>query len=641
MARITIGVNEKEIEKLLFEEFHVIPLPEAIKKHVKGAKIILNGRPIGVHPEPEKLVSRFRALRRKGLISPEVNIAYYKTEYVNEVYVNTDAGRVQRPLIIVENGEVKLKHEHVEKLKRGEWQWDDLLKHGLIEYLDGDEEENAYIALDPEEITPEHTHLELMPVGILGVVAGIIPYADHNQSPRNSYEAAMGKQALGIPAINFKLRMDTRMHLLHYPQKPLVQTRMLELIGYNERPAGQNAIVAVSTWAGYNIEDALIFNKASIERGFGRSTFFRTYETKEIRYPGGESERIEKPSPRVTNWRGEEAYNKLAEDGIVDPEVYVTGGQVLIGKTSPPRFYGQYLFEARTYSRRDTSVELRRAEKGYVDMVLITFDADGNKLVRVRVRDLRIPELGDKFASRHGQKGVIGMIVPQEDLPFTEEGIIPDIMINPHAFPSRMTVSQLIESIGGKVAALAGRFVDGTPFYGEPEDKLREELKELGYRPDGRETMYDGITGEMLKVPITIGIVYYQKLHHMVADKIHARAKGKVQMLTRQPTEGRARHGGLRFGEMERDTLIGHGAAALLKDRLLDQSDKTIIFVCEKCGMIGYHDNKTGRLICPIHGDKYNLYPVEVSYAFKLLIQELMSMCIWPRIILGDKTEEV
>jgi len=638
MARITVGTDEKSVHAIL-EKLGVIRIDIARMKGIKGTKVFLNGTLIGVHLKPEKLVKEIRRLRRRGQLSYEVNIAHYRTKYIDEIYVNCDAGRIQRPLLVVENCELKIKPEHIEKVRKGEWGWYDLIKRGLIEYLDAEEEENAYIAINPEDITPKVTHVELVPSAILGVVASIIPYAEHNQSPRNSYEAAMGKQALGIPLINFRYYLDSRMHLLHYPQTPLVQTRGLKLIGYAERPAGQNMIVMVSTWGGYNIEDAIIMNKASIERGLARSTFFRTYEAEERKYPGGEEDHIEIPEPTVRGYRASEAYIHLGEDGIVEPEAFVSGGEVLIGRTSPPRFLEEYRTFEMASTRRDTSVSMRHGERGVVDLVLITENVDGNKLIKVRVRDLRIPELGDKFASRHGQKGVIGMIVPLEDLPFTEEGIVPDLIINPHAIPSRMTLGQLLESLGGKVAALSGRFVDGTPFCGENEESLRRELLKLGYRPDGKETMYDGVTGELLEVPIFIGIVYYQKLHHMVADKMHARARGPVQILTRQPTEGRAREGGLRFGEMERDTLIGHGASVLLRERLFEQSDKYLVYICNKCGMIGWYDRKRDKLICPIHGDKGDLHPVEVSYAFKLLLQELMSMCIYPKLILGDITE--
>lgn len=640
LATLSIGIDEKKIEELLYTRLGVIPIYEARSTGIRGARVFLNGRLIGVHKEPETLVKTLRKMRREGKIPDEVNVAYYKAVHADEVYINCDAGRVRRPLIIVENGEIKLKPIHIQKLKNKEWSWSDLVKNGIVEYLDAEEEENALIAVNPEDVTPEHTHLEIIPSVILGAIASIIPYAEHNQSPRNTYEAAMAKQALGIPTLNFRLRMDSRMHLLHYPQKPLVKTKVIDLIGYNERPAGQNFIVAVMVAGGYNIEDALVFNKAAVERGLARSTFFRTYEAEERRYPGGQEDRIEIPDSSVVGYRSSENYVHLGEDGIAEPESEIKGGEALIGKTSPPRFFEQVFETRRGARRRDTSVVLRHGEKGIVDKVVITVTSEDNKLVKVRVRDLRVPEIGDKFASRHGQKGVIGMLLPQEDLPFTEDGVVPDLLINPHAIPSRMTIGQLLESIAGKVAALEGRFVDATPFEGEPEMKLREALKRLGFRSDGKEVMYNGITGERLEAEIFIGVVYYQRLHHMVADKIHARARGPVQILTRQPTEGRAREGGLRFGEMEKDCLVGHGAALLLRERLFEESDRTIVYVCERCGFIGYFDSRKGRAVCPVCEDKGKLHPVEMSYAFKLLLQELMSLGIAPRLVLGNVVSE-
>jgi len=645
MANVSVGVPEETIEKKLIEELGVVPISKIIEmakekgpeEFLAWSRVYLNGRLIGYHPDGEKLANEIRKLRRRGEISSEVNVAHIVTKYTNEVFVNTDAGRIRRPLFVVENGELKLKPEHVKKLKEGKWTFSDLVEKGIVEYLDADEEENAYIALNPEDITPEHTHMEIWTPSILGITASIIPYAEHNQSPRNTYEAAMAKQALGLYAANFQLRMDSRGHFLHYPQKPLVQTRVMDVIGYNARPSGQNMVVAVMCFTGYNIEDALIMNKSAIDRGLARSTFFRLYSTVEYKYPGGQEDYIEIPQSHVKGYRGPKAYEKLEEDGIVAPETPVKGGDVLIGKTSPPRFLSTQEYSVGTgMVRQDTSVVTRYGEKGIVDAVMITTDAEGNKLVKVRVRDIRIPELGDKFASRHGQKGVLGLIVPQEDLPFTEEGIVPDLIINPHAFPSRMTVGQLIESIAGKVAALEGRFIDATPFFKEPIEKIKITLHKLGYPSTGEEVMYDGRTGELIQNPIFIGIVYYQKLHHMVADKIHARARGPVQILTRQPVEGRARMGGLRWGEMERDCLVGHGASLLLKEQLLDKSDKIVIYVCEICGHIGYYDRNKGKFMCPVHGDRGKLYPVEVSYAFKLLLQELMSMCIMPRLRLED-----
>jgi len=662
LVNVSVGVDDKQVEELLYE-LGVVPivtkkvrgkvvkgyLDDIIEKLDSGeltgeeyrgwSRVFLNGKLIGYHPDGEQLVKTLRTLRRRGKPGPwasELNVAYIKQGPINEVIVNTDAGRIRRPLIVVENGVPKLTKEHIEKLKKGELTFEDLVKMGVIEYLDPDEEENAYIALTPDQIGPEHTHLELWIPGIFGITASIIPYAEHNQSPRNMYEAAMAKQALGLNAANFQRRVDTRGHLLHYPQKPLVVTRAIEVIGYNERPAGQNFVVAVLTFTGYNIEDAVVLNKSSVDRGLARSTFFRLYTTTEYKYPGGVQDEITRPPPSVRGYRGQRAYELLEDDGIVAPETPVQGGDVLVGKVSPPRFISAQEYAVGGVTRQDTSVAVRHGEKGVVDMVLITMDDEGNKLIKVRVRDLRIPELGDKFASRHGQKGVVGLLVPQYDMPFTEEGITPDLIINPHAFPSRMTVGQLLESIAGKAAALRGESVDATPFYKESIENLKLVLKRHGYLPTGEEPMYDGRTGELLKGLVLIGLVYYQKLHHMVSDKMHARARGPVQILTRQPTQGRSRAGGLRWGEMEVDCLVGHGASLLLRETMRERSDLTRIYVCEECGLIGYYDKNKGKLICPIHKDKAVLKPVDVSYAFKLLIQELMSMGIRPRLIVED-----
>lgn len=639
-ACISVGINPQKISQILYN-MGVVPAQESSKTlRFSGAKVFVGGNIVGYSASPKELTGEFRERRRRGEISTEVNIAYFSkvSGKREEICVNCDEGRVRRPLIIVDDGEPRLQPEHIDKVAYGEWAWDDLVRNGIVEYLDAEEEENAYVAVNLEEVSEEHTHAEIAPYMILGICASTIPYAEHNQSPRNSYQAAMSKQTLGIYATNFQQRVDSRSHILHYPQTPLVDTVSTSMMGYDLRPAGQNCVVAVLSFEGYNMEDALVFNKASIERGLARSTFYRIYDAECRQYLGGLKDKFGIPEPGTRGYRGEEYYRLLEPDGVISLESKVSGGDVLIGRTSPPRFLEEYKeFEVKGPTMRDTSENMRPSEEGVVDEVFITESGEGSKLVKVRVRNQRIPELGDKFASRHGQKGVIGMIVPQKDMPFTEDGLVPDIIINPHAIPSRMTIGHFIESIGGKVASMRGRHVDGTPFSNEKPAELREVLLNSGFSHSGREVFYNGITGEKFTADMFVGVVYYQKLHHMVTDKMHARARGQVQMLTRQPTEGRSRGGGLRFGEMERDCLVGHGAAMLLRDRLLEESDKYTLYVCENCGYIAYYDMRQRRHVCKICGEKANISPVEVSYAFKLLLQELMSLGTAPRLKLKEK----
>ena len=422
----------------------------------------------------------------------------------------------------------------------------------------------------------------------------------------------------------------------------------MDFLHFKELPAGINAIVAIMCYTGYNQEDSVIMNQNSIDRGLFRRAFFRTYQTQQKGCPQEErdvqnqnkeqakkilnGEKIEVPNRSNCIGMRHAAYNKLDKDGLIKPSTRVNGDDIIIGKT---QYFSKGDSGNERIERRDISVALRSSENGVVDTVMITNDSEGYKMVKVKCRSIRVPQIGDKFASRHGQKGTIGMTYRQEDMPFTVDGISPDIIVNPHAIPSRMTIGHLIECLTSKVTAFRGDEGDATPFQEVTVDQISNDLHKFGYQRYGNEVMYNGFTGRKLNMMIFLGPTYYQRLKHMVDDKMFSRARGPVQILTRQPTEGRARSGGLRFGEMERDCMISHGAARFLKERLMDVSDRYRIHVCENCGLIAtakLHEQEFSCNVC----EHSKIVQVYVPYACKLLFQELMAMHIVPRIVTTD-----
>ena len=629
MTHITTDDEEEPIKKLCYVlGVEDITLIDSASLHLNYG-VYLNGTLIGSIRFPTKFVTQFRHLRRTGKVSEFISI--YSNSHQMAVHIATDGGRICRPLIIVSDGQSRVKDIHLRKLLDGELDFDDFLKLGLVEYLDVNEENDSYIALYEKDIVPSMTHLEIEPFTILGAVAGLIPYPHHNQSPRNTYQCAMGKQAIGAIAYNQFKRIDTLLYLMTYPQQPMVKTKTIELIDYDKLPAGQNATVAVMSYSGYDIEDALVLNKSSIDRGFGRCETRRKTTTVLKRYANHTQDiiggmRVDENGDPI--WQ----HQSLGPDGLGEVGMKVQSGQIYINKSVPTNSAdapNPNNVNVQT-QYREAPVIYRGPEPSHIDQVMMSVSDNDQALIKVLLRQNRRPELGDKFSSRHGQKGVCGIIVKQEDMPFNDQGIVPDIIMNPHGFPSRMTVGKMIELISGKAGVLNGTLEYGTCFGGSKLEDMSKILVDQGFNYSGKDMLYSGITGECLQAYIFFGPIYYQKLKHMVLDKMHARARGPRAVLTRQPTEGRSRDGGLRLGEMERDCVIAYGASQLLLERLMISSDAFEVDVCDKCGLMGYSG------WCTTCKSAENIIKMTIPYAAKLLFQELLSMNIAPRLRLED-----
>ncbi|KAG8743238.1 DNA-directed RNA polymerase III core subunit ret1 [Ceratobasidium sp. 414] len=628
MTHITTDVEEEPIKRIAFmlgaEDIALSTGAEIYAPHAFVVNV--NGSIIGLTRFPGRFVANFRKLRRSGRISEFISV--YINHHHHTVHIASDAGRICRPIIIVENQRPRVTTEHINLLKRGVVTFDDFLKKGLVEYLDVNEENDSHIALYEFSIEPSTTHLEIEPFTILGAVAGLIPYPHHNQSPRNTYQCAMGKQSIGAIAYNQLNRIDTLLYLSVYPQQPMVKTKTIELIGYDRLPAGQNATVAVMSYSGYDIEDALILNKAS-------PNFWRGCWGWGLIWLGRDRQVwIGADAPREPDGSVLKRYDIIQSDGIAGVGERVDPGDVYVNKQSPinanDNTFNTGQGAAASTSYRNTPMSYKSPIPGYVDKVLLTDTDNDQTLVKVLLRQTRRPELGDKFSSRHGQKGVCGLIVNQEDLPFNDQGINPDTIMNPHGFPSRMTVGKMIELLAGKAGVLSGALQYGTAFGGSKVEDMSRILIDYGFSYAGKDMLTSGITGEPLEAYVYFGPIYYQFAEHMVMDKMHARAKGPRAVLTRQPTEGRSRDGGLRLGEMERDCLIGYGATQLLLERLMISSDAFEINACETCGLMGYNG------WCPYCKSSKKVAKLTIPYAAKLLFQELTAMNILPRLALED-----
>ena len=635
MTHITTDDEEEPIKKLV----HMLGAQDISAQngadlYRNGSYLVfVNGTPVAATKFPKQFLSDFRRLRRTGRVSEFVSV--FINHHHAAVHIATDEGRICRPIIIVEKGKSKVTTRHLKALRKGTLTFDDFLARGLVEYLDVNEENDSNIAMYEADVNNTTTHLEIEPFTMLGAVAGLIPYPHHNQSPRNTYQCAMGKQAIGAIASNQFLRIDTLLFLMVYPQKPLVKTRAIELVKYDKLPAGQNAVVAVMSYSGYDIEDALVLNKASCDRGFGRCQVYRKYATFLKKYNNSLEDRIG-DTPLVETADGklvpDEKCTKLDAGGIVEVGAQVSAGdryllkQVPINGTAPVSnpndLDDMYISQPMTYRLPDPS---------YIDQVMISVNESDNKIIKIKTRQTRRPEVGDKFSSRHGQKGVVGIIAEQADMPFSDEGIVPDIIMNPHGFPSRMTVGKMLELIAGKAGIFTGELQYGTAFGGSKVEDMGDILLKAGFSYNGKDFMTSGISGEPLPAYVFCGPIYYQKLKHMVQDKMHSRSRGPRAVLTRQPTEGRSRDGGLRLGEMERDCLIAYGASQLLLERLMHSSDAHQVDICGTCGMMGY------RGYCKPCNKTQDVVKMTIPYAAKLLIQELISMNISARLKLEDE----
>jgi len=640
MAHVTIHSNSNSLYEYI--EPHIISLKTLKPSQIYDkVKVFINGCWIGISEEPEGLYKLLKDMKYKGIINIYTSIIFdYRLQ---EIRVCNDSGRITRPLLRVKDRNILVTDNIINELKSNNLSWDDLLTNckineSVIEYVDPEEQSFSMIATKPKNIIDtkgnnvyNFTHCEIHPSTIFGVVASCIPYPDHNQSPRNTYQCAQAKQAMGVYATNFNERMDKTAYVLSYSTRPLVDTRVMNLIKLNEIPSGCNINVAIMTHTGYNQEDSLLVNKGSIDRGLLQITISHTEKDEDKQKINGDEEIRCKPEPSKTKGMKFGNYNKVNSKGVVPENTLIENRDIIISKVTPIKENRNDHTKVIKYE--DGSKQYRTVEETYIDKNYIDRNGDGYSIAKVRLRSLRKPVIGDKFSSRHGQKGTVGNIIPEEDMPFTKDGVRPDIIINPHAIPSRMTIGQLKETLLGKVLVELGLFGDGTSFGELDVSTISQKLLDLGYEAHGNELMYNGLTGEQIECSVFMGPVFYQRLKHMVKDKQHSRSIGPMVNLTRQPAEGRSRDGGLRFGEMEKDAMVSHGAARFTRGRMYDASDKFSVYVCKKCGIIASYNDQLHIHCCRTCDNRVDFAYVEIPYACKLLFQELTTMNVVPRIM--------
>jgi DNA-directed RNA polymerase II subunit RPB2 len=665
-----------------------------------STKVFVNGNWIGIVDTPIDVVNIIKLYRRNGLISVYSSVGFdYEN---NEINVYTDAGRLSRPIYYIEHGKESFnRKEIIEALDKGTITWEQIVSgiknkadakfsakknkiydldelytgigkeqetvfnflqknKSLVDYIDTSEEESALIAISQEDLKKSkyYTHLEIDPSLLLGVMGNQIIYPENNPFPRNSFSCGQSKQAVSVYHSNYQMRIDKMGVILNYGQIPLIKSRYLEYINNEEQPYGVNAIVAIMAYTGYNVEDAILINEGSVARGIFRTTYFSMYEAKEESSKvnglmNSKFANIQKNN--VIKLKQGYDYSMLDDHGMIKEGTQLNDKIMLIGKIN------SNLENKDVWI--DDSVKPKKGQLGYVDKSFITLGEEGFNVAKVRIREERVPAIGDKMASRAGQKGTLGLIIPEEDMPFTADGLRPDLIINPHALPSRMTIGQIVESLLGKVCASYGAFGDCTAFQvkGSNYSTYAPLLVKAGYNSSGNQLLYNGMTGEQLQADIYIGPTYYMRLKHMVKDKINYRARGPNTALTKQPVQGRANDGGLRIGEMERDGVLAHGMSYFLNESFLVRGDEYYIAVCNKTGSLAIYNEARNLFLSPLadgpvqfatnadgsmniknvsrFGRSFSI--LRVPYSLKLLIQELQVMNVQLRIITDDNVDQL